>query len=93
MLHRNGENVYREPPTSLEEHHEEIEDIHTIMQGMQTQIYELEGLVKSNAVITSLNSAVITQLVQMTVIMNNIQAQLNTLASAQTNQARPKRKH
>ena len=41
MLHPNGENVYREPPTSLEEHHEEIEDIHTIMQGMQTHIYEL----------------------------------------------------
>ena len=63
------------------------------MQGMGTQGYELEVLVQANAVLTSSNSAVMAQLAHITVTMNAIQAQLKTLASAQTNQARPKSKH
>ena len=60
---------------------------------MQTQRYKLEGLAQANAVLTILNSAVITQLAQMTVTMNTVKAQIKTLASAQTNQTRPKMKH
>ena len=68
-----------------------IEDIQTIVQGMQTEGYDLEGLAKSNAVLTSSNFAVMSQLAQMNVTVNAMQAQLKTLASAQTNQARPKK--
>ena len=57
---------------------------------MQAQRYELEGLAQSNAVLTRSNSAVMAQLSQMTVTINNMQAQLKTLAYADTNQARPK---
>ena len=53
----------------------------------------MEGIAQSNAVLNISNSAVMAQLVQMTAKMNAMQAQLKTLASAQTNQARPKRKH
>ena len=60
---------------------------------MQKNSYDLEGLAQSNAVLTSSNYALMAQLAQMTVTMNAMQAQLNTLASAQTNQARPKRNH
>ena len=63
-----------------------IDDIQSIVQGMQTQIYDLEELAQANAVVTSLNSAVMTQLAQMNLTMNVIQAQLKTLVSAQTNQ-------
>ena len=59
---------------------------------MQTQVYELEVLAQSNAVLTNSTSVVMAQLAHMTVTMNNIKAQLKTLASAQTNQSRPKRK-
>ena len=55
-------NIYSAPPTSLEEHDEVIKDIQTIVQGMQTHGYELEGLAQANAVLTSLNSAVMSQL-------------------------------
>ena len=57
---------------------------------MRTQVYELKVLAQANAVLTRSNSAVITQLAQMNVTMNAMQAQLKTLASAQTNQASPK---
>ena len=60
---------------------------------MQAQSYDLEGLAKSNAVLKSSNYAVMAQLEQMTVTMGAMQAQLNTIASAQTNQAREKRKN
>ena len=63
------------------------------MQGVQSQSCEVEGLTQANAVLTRSNSAVMAQLSQMTVTMNDIQAKLKTLASAQTNQARSKRKH
>ena len=56
-------------------------------------IYELEGLAQANAVLTSSNYAVMAQLVHMTVTINAMQDKLKTLASEQTNQAKPKRKH
>ena len=43
----------------------------------------MEGLAKSNSVLTRYNYAVMAQLAQMTVIMNVMQAQLKTLDSAQ----------
>ena len=55
------------------------------MQDMQTPSYDLEGLAQSNAVLTSLNSVVMSQLAQMTMTMNAMQVQLNTLAYSQTN--------
>ena len=70
-----------------------IDDIQTIVQGMQTQIYDLEELAQANAVLNSSNSVVMAQLEHMTVTMNTMQAQLKTLASTQTNQVRPKMKH
>ena len=60
---------------------------------MQTQGYELEGLAQANAVLTSPNSTVMSHLTQMNVTMNAKQAQIKTLASEQTNQSMPKRKH
>ena len=84
------QNIYGAPPPSTEEHHEVIKDIQTIMQWMWTQTYELEGLAQANAVLTISNSAVMAQLSQTTVTMNDMQAQLKTLTSAQSNQARPK---
>ena len=82
--------VYRPPP--LEEHHEAINDMHTIVQGMQTQRYEMEGLAQANVVLTRSNLAVMAQLAQMNVTMNAMQSQLKTLAYSQTNQKRSKRK-
>ena len=77
--------IYGAPPPSLEDHHEVIEDIQTIVQVMKTQGYELEGLVKFKAVLARSNSAVMAQLDQMNETMNSIQAQLkNTCLS--TNQ-------
>ena len=60
---------------------------------MQTQSYEPEGLVQSNAVLTIYKSAVMAQLAHMTVTVDAMQVQLNTLSSAQTNETRPKRNH
>ena len=84
--------IYGAPPPSPEEHHEAIKDIQTIVHGMQTQGYDLEGLAQANAVLTRSNSAVMKQLAKTTMTMNAMQAQLKTLASAQNNQAMPKRK-
>ena len=60
------------------------------MQGILTQGYKLEELAQSNAVLTISNSVAMAQLAHMTLIMNAMQAQLKTLASAQTNQAMPR---
>ena len=76
------QNLYGELPTSPEEHHWLIKDIQTIVQGMQTKGYDLEGLTQDNAVLYRSNSAVMADLEQMTVTMNAMQAQLKTLASA-----------
>ena len=53
-----------------------IEDIKTIVQGIQTQAYNLEGMAKYNAVLTIPNSAAMAQLAQMPVTINDMQAQL-----------------
>ena len=58
---------------------------------MRTQGYDLEGLSQANAVLNISNSAVMEQLEHMTVTMDAIQDQLKTVASAQTNQAMPKK--
>ena len=57
---------------------------------MLTQGCKLEVLSQANVVLTSSNFAVMSQLEQMNLSMKYIQAQFKTLASAQTNQARPK---
>ena len=56
------------------------------------QSHELEGLEKSNAVLTSSNTVVIAQLAQMTLTMKSMQAQLKMLAAGPTNQTRSKKK-
>ena len=76
------QNVNGAPPPPPEEHHEAIEDIEKFVWGMQRQSYKLEVLAQANAVLTSSNSAVMTQLAQMNVTMNAIHAQLKTLASS-----------
>ena len=68
------QNIYGAPLPPPVKRHEVIEDIHTIVQGMRTQGYNLEGLAQANAVLTSSNSAVMAQLAQMTVTMNAMQA-------------------
>ena len=57
------------------------------------QSHELEGLAQSNAVLTISNTKVMAQLAQMIVTMNAMQAQLKTLATAPTNQARSRKKY
>ena len=48
---------------------------------MQTQRYDLEGLAQANAVPTSSNSALMAQLVQMTLTINAMHAQLKKITS------------
>ena len=42
-----------------EEHRQAINNLHTIVQGMQTQSYDLEGQTHANAVLTSSNTSLI----------------------------------
>ena len=83
-------NIYGVPPPPPEEHHEAIDHIAKIVQGMQMQIHKLEGLAQANALLTSLNTAVMDQLSHMTVTMNNTQEKIKTLATAPKNQTRLK---
>ena len=71
--------LYDVPPPPPEENHGEIDNLNTIVQGIQTQSYEMVGLAQPNAALTSYNSAVMAQLAHMTVTMNAMQAQLNIL--------------
>ena len=48
--------MYGAPPPYPEEHHEVIEGIQIIVQGMQTQGYDLEGLAQENVVLITSNS-------------------------------------
>ena len=87
------QNIYCVMPPPTEEHHESIDHINSIVQGMQTQSYELEVLAQANAVLISSNTVVMKQFAQMTVTINSMQAQLKTLTSTPTNQTRSKRKY
>ena len=87
------QNNYGVPPPSPEEHHEAIDNLHTIFQGMYMQSYELELMEQSNAVLTMLNTAVMEKLAQMTMTMNAMQAQLKRLVSVPTNQTRSNRNY
>ena len=52
------QNIYDAPPPPPEDHHEAIEYIQTIVQGMQTQSYHMEGISQANSVLTISKSAV-----------------------------------
>ena len=86
-------NIYGIPPPPQEDHHEAIDYLNTIVQGMQNQMYDIEVLAQANSVLTSSNSAVMAQLAQMTETMNAIQAQLNTLSATSTYSTIPKIKY
>ena len=58
------------------------------MQG-----YDLEGLAQYDPFLTSSNSAVVSQLAQMNVTKNSIQAQFNTLSSETMNPKRTKKNY
>ena len=73
---QNISGVMLPPP---EENHEAIENLNNIVQGIQTQSFDLKGLAQSNAVLTISNSVVMEQLAQMNVTKNAMQAQLKTL--------------
>ena len=66
--------IYGVPPPPPEEHYGEINDLHTIVQVMQTQRYDPEGMAQANEVLTRYNSAVMEKMSHMTVIMNAMQA-------------------
>ena len=76
MAVKNIYGVLSPPP---EDHHEAIDKLNTIIQGMQTKHYELEVLTQANAVLTISRSAVMAHLAHMTVAMNSIQEQLKKL--------------
>ena len=86
------QNVYGVPPPPPEEHHKGSDYLNTIVQGMQTHIYELEVLAQANEVLTSSNSSVMVQLAHITVTINTVQAQLKTLSWATKNPTRTKKK-
>ena len=86
------QNIYGAPPPSTEYHNEVIEDIQTIVQVMWTQGCKLKVLAQVNVFLTISNSAVMSQLEHMNLTINVMQEQLKKLASAQNNQAMPKRK-
>ena len=79
-------NIYGVPPPPPEEHHEAIDHIAKIVQGMQMQIHNLEGMSQANAFLNSSNTAIMAQWAQITVTMNAILAHLKTLAAMLMNQ-------
>ena len=85
--------IYGVLPPLTEEHHEAIDNLHTIIQVMQTHSYDLEGLAQANSFLTISNTALMMQLAHMNVTMNAMQEQLKKLASATTNQKMSKRKY
>ena len=56
-------NIYGVPPPPPEDNQKAIENLNTIVQGMQIQTYELEGLEQANILITRSNSAVMEKIV------------------------------
>ena len=61
------QNIFGVQTFPPEEHHKAINRITTIFKGIQTQTYDLEGLVQANAFLTSSNSSVMAQLAHMNV--------------------------
>ena len=59
--------------------------MNTFVQGIQNQGYDMEGLAKANAFLTSYNSSVMEQSAQIIVTINEIQAQLKTLSATSSN--------
>ena len=87
------QNIYGVPLSHPEENHEVIDNLNTIVQGIQTQSYDMDGMAQSNAVFPRFNSAVMAQLVQMSVTMNSTKVQLRILSPDTTNKTRSKRKY
>ena len=56
------QHIYGSPPPSPEDHYEVIEDKQKIIQVMQTQVYNLEGLEQAKAVFARSNFTVMGQL-------------------------------
>ena len=81
-------NIYGVPPLPLEKYHKAIDHINTVVQGRQMQSHNLEVLAQANSFLTRSNTVTLAQLAQMTVTVNDMQAQLKTLAAAPTNQTR-----
>ena len=84
-------NIYSGPPPPPEEHHEAINQINTIVQGINKQSYDLEVLEQANGVLTSSNSKVMAQLSHINLTMNTMQVQLKILSSEKTNPNKTKR--
>ena len=85
-------NKYIVPPPPPEDHYQAIEWFETIVHGKKNQSYRLELPTQANAVFTSSNSSVISQLAQSTVTINVIQAQLKTLSETSTDTTITERK-
>ena len=85
-------NIYGVPPPPLEDHHKSINYLNKIVQGMQNQIFEMEGLAQANSLLTSSKYSMMAELVQMTATMNTMHVQLNTFSATSTSLKIPKRK-
>ena len=86
------QNIYGVLPPPLEEHHEAINNLNNIVQGMKKQSYKLEGLEQANSLLTSSNSDVMSQLAQMNMTVNAFKEQLKKNPSTTTNPPSTKRK-
>ena len=86
------QNIYGVTAHPQEEHQEEIENSNNIVQGMHTSSSELEGMAQDIASLTSSSSVLMSQLSQMTVKSNSIQAQINTLSLTTLNPTSNRRK-
>ena len=87
------QNIHGVMPSHSEEHHEVVFNLNTTIQGMHMYICDLEGMAQANADLTRFNSAVMTQLAQMSVTLNSMKERLRILSSATTSQTRSKRKY
>ena len=80
--------IYGVTPTPTEYHHEAIDHINTIVQGIQTQRYDLEEMEQTNEALTSSKKLVMAKLAHITVTMNAMQVQPKTLAEVTMDQTR-----
>ena len=64
------QNIYGVSPTTPpEENNAEIESLHASTQGIQDQIFDMDGLAQANTFLTSTNTTVMEQLAQLTRVM------------------------